>query len=227
MRTKASRPRRVPGLTRNYTDNIRMIENGIICPDDLSICYPVPLGRSGHKHDSQLWDLHFSGWQRAYSEWRRSGSTTMPPPQPESSGHLMFENPIGYGRVEFKVRDPIDIKPGMAIIVNEVVTPVVDVDCHGYVYETTAIVDGSERKYRYRLSFASASVISFDFEEAKVALRNCVSAVLDGWDRELRSSEDGLKRLSQIIDATVAAKLRGEKTGVSPFIGCVLAGMKG
>lgn len=53
------------------------------------------------------------------------------------------------------------------------------------------------------------------------ALRHSVVAVLDGWDREMRKTPAGMRRLAAIVRATVTAKLAGHDPGASPFVACV------
>jgi len=57
------------------------------------------------------------------------------------------------------------------------------------------------------------------------AIRHSVLAMLDGWDRELRKTNQGMRKLAAIVRATVRAKMEGVETGGAPFVACVWAGI--
>ena len=57
------------------------------------------------------------------------------------------------------------------------------------------------------------------------ALRNHQVAVLNGWDREMRKTPEGMRQLAKIVKATVTAKMKGQETGGGPFVACIMAGM--
>lgn len=55
------------------------------------------------------------------------------------------------------------------------------------------------------------------------AMRHRVLANLDGWDRELRQSWEGMRKLAKIVRATVDAKLSGASLGGAPYMACIMA----
>lgn len=57
------------------------------------------------------------------------------------------------------------------------------------------------------------------------AMRSSVIARLDGWDREMRRSVSGMKRLARIVESTVAQKMNGEDLGAAPYLACLYAGI--
>ena len=46
-------------------------------------------------------------------------------------------------------------------------------------------------------------------------------AILNGWDRDLRQSREGMRTLARIIRVSVNAKMQGQEVGAFPFLECV------
>lgn len=57
------------------------------------------------------------------------------------------------------------------------------------------------------------------------AIRGTVVANLDGWDRDMRKSWEGMRRLAKIVRATVATKMAGRTTGAAEYVACVMGGI--
>lgn len=55
------------------------------------------------------------------------------------------------------------------------------------------------------------------------AIRGTVVANLDGWDREMRKSWEGMRQLAKIVRHTVDAKLAGRDTGASEYVACIMS----
>lgn len=54
-------------------------------------------------------------------------------------------------------------------------------------------------------------------------IRNRVVSMLNGWDRDMRQSPEGMRTLAKIVRSTVKARMSGQDTGASPFVACVYA----
>lgn len=57
------------------------------------------------------------------------------------------------------------------------------------------------------------------------AHRHQVLGLLDGWDRDLRKTPQGMRKLARIVRTTVAARMKGNDVGAFPFQAVVFAGL--
>lgn len=57
------------------------------------------------------------------------------------------------------------------------------------------------------------------------AYRRRIVSELDGWDRDLRQTSEGMRQLARIVRATVQAKITGADVGAFHFLATVYSGI--
>lgn len=55
------------------------------------------------------------------------------------------------------------------------------------------------------------------------AIRRKIVANLHGWDREMRRSISGLRKLAALVRSCVDAQMNGNNLGAAPYLACLLA----